>query len=121
MFALQNHARHPHLSDYLDDTGKVFTVSPKSYAAYAFAGPGSPQTSIITFGSGPTCVQPDGTSQRYRAPTGPNMPSYFSAACGSRWLVERDKGYDTLQDPASLYPALDDRYVVGDERGPPGR
>ena len=59
--------RHPHLSDYLDDTGKVFTVSPKSYAAYAFAGPGSPQTSIITFGSGPTCVQPDGTSQRYRA------------------------------------------------------
>jgi hypothetical protein len=115
MFALQNHAQAPHLSDYLDDTGKVFTVSPKSYAAYAFAGPGSPQTSIVTFGSGPTCVQPDGTSQRYRAPTGPNMPSYFSAACGSRWLVERDKGYDTLQDPASLYPALDDRYVVGDD------
>ena len=30
MAPLQEHAGYPHLSDYLDETGKVFTVSPKS-------------------------------------------------------------------------------------------
>ena len=116
MSALQTHAGYPHLSDYLDDTGKVFTVSPKVYAAYGLAGPGSPNTSVTTFASGPTC---DGI--RYRMPTGtPPPPSYISSACGSRYLVERDKGYDTLQFPAQLYPATDDRYVVGDEPGHKG-
>ena len=65
MAPLQEHAGYPHLSDYLDDTGKVFTVSPKGYAAYGLAGPGSPNTSVTTFTSGPTC---DGV--RYRMPTG---------------------------------------------------
>ena len=116
MSPLQEHAGYPHLSDYLDDTGKVFTVSPKSYAAYGLAGPGSPNTSVTTFASGPTC---DG--HRYRMPTGvPAPPSYISAECGSRYLVERDKSYDTLQFPAQLYPATDDRYVVGDEPGHQG-
>ncbi|MFD1947362.1 alkaline phosphatase family protein [Nocardioides aestuarii] len=111
MAPLQEHAGYPHLSDYLDDTGKVFTVSPKGYAAYGLAGPGSENTSVTTFTSGPTC---DGI--RYRMPTGvPAPPAYISSACGSRYLVERDKGYDTLQFPAQLYPATDDRYVVGDE------
>jgi hypothetical protein len=50
----------------------------------------------------------------------PAPPPYISAACGSRYLVERDKGYDTLQFPAQLYPATDDRYVVGDEPGHQG-
>lgn len=111
MSPLQEHEGYPHLSDYLDDTGKVFTVSPKGYAAYGLAGPGSENTSVTTFTSGPTC---DG--QRYRMPTGvPAPPPYISAECGSRYLVERDKGYDTRQYPAWLYPASDDRYVVGDE------
>jgi hypothetical protein len=110
MAPLQEHAGYPHLSDYLDDTGKVFTVSPKGYAAYGLSGPGSEKTSVVTFGSGPTCDE-----QRYRMPTGIAVPSYISAECGSRYLVERDKGYDTLQFPAQLYPATDDRYVVGDE------
>ncbi len=60
-------------------------------------------------------------------PAGRHQPAlpraHRSATCrrtsrppaASRWLVERDKGYDTLQDPASLYPAIDDRYVVGDD------
>ncbi len=51
MAPLQKHAGYPHLSDYLDDTGKVFTVSPKAYAAYGLSGPGSANTSTITFGS----------------------------------------------------------------------
>jgi hypothetical protein len=111
MSPLQEHAGYPQLSDYLDDSGKVFTVSPKGYAAYGLAGPGSANTSVTTFTSGPTC---DGV--RYRMPTGvPLPPPYISAECGSRYLVERDKGYDTLQYPAQLYPATDDRYVVGDE------
>ena len=71
---------------------------------------------MTTFASGPTC---DGV--RYRMPTGvPAPPPYIGAACGSRYLVERDKGYDTLQFPAQLYPATDDRYVVGDEPGHQG-
>lgn len=111
MAPLQENAGYPHLSDYLDDTGKVFTVSPKGYAAYGLAGPGSPDTSVTTFTSGPTC---DGV--RYRMPTGvPAPPPYLVGSCGSRYWVERDKGYDTLQFPAQLYPATDDRYVVGDE------
>jgi hypothetical protein len=111
MAALQEHAGYPQLSDYLDDTGKVFTVSPKGYAAYGLAGPGSPATSVTTFTSGPTCE-----GVRYRMPTGvPAPPSYLVGDCGSRYWVERDKGYDTLQFPAQLYPATDDRYVVGDE------
>ena len=75
MAALQEHAGYPHLSDYLDDTGKVFTVSPKAYAAYGLGGPGSANTSVITFTSGPTC---DGV--RYRMPTGvPAPPPYLVA------------------------------------------
>lgn len=115
MAPLQEHAGYPQLSDYLDDTGKVFTVSPKGYAAAGLSGPGSANTSMITFASGPTCPNADGTSTRHRMPSGMNVPAYFSTACGSRWLVERDKIYDTGQFPAQLYPATDDRYVVGDE------
>ena len=65
MSALQKHAGYPHLSDYLDDTGKVFTVSPKGYAAYGLSGPGSDNTSVITFASG-TCK-----GVRWRKPAGP--------------------------------------------------
>ena len=108
MAPLQTRAGYPHLSDYLDDTGKVFTVSPKAYAAAGLSGPGSANTSMITFGSGPTC-----NGVRFRQPTGLNVPAYFSAACGSRWLAQRDTIYDTGQFPAQLYPATDNRYVVG--------
>jgi hypothetical protein len=112
--ALQEHAGFPHLSDYLDDTGKVFTVSPKAYAAYGLSGPGSEDTSVVTFGSG-TCPPGADPGDPWRRPTGFNVPTYISTpACGRYW-VERNKGYDTLQLPAILYPATDDRYVVGDE------
>ena len=112
MSRLQEHAGYPHLSDYLDDTGKVFTVSPKGYAAYGLSGPGSANTSVITFASGPSC-----NGVRWRMPAGIAVPAYIAGACGSRYWVERDKRYDTLQFPAQLYPATDDRYVVGDEPG----
>ncbi|RYB89278.1 hypothetical protein EUA06_17575 [Nocardioides glacieisoli] len=117
MAPLQRAAGAPHLSDYLDDTGKVFTVSPKGYAAYGLSGPGSANTSVITFAS-KTCPVPGsttGATQRRRAPTGINVPAYISAECGSRYVVARDTIYDTGQLPASLYPATDDRYVVGND------
>ncbi|QBR91805.1 alkaline phosphatase family protein [Nocardioides euryhalodurans] len=117
MSALQEHAGYPHLSDYLDDTGKVFTVSPKGYAAYGLSGPGSADTSVSTFTSADPC---EVGGVRWRKPTGPGVPSYIEGSCGSRYWVERDKGYDTLQFPAQLYPATDDRYVVGDEPGHQG-
>ena len=111
MSALQEHAGYPHLSDYLDDSGKVFTVSPKGYAAYGLSGPGSADTSVSTFTSADPC---EVGGVRWRKPTGPGVPPYIEGTCGSRYWVERDKGYDTLQFPAQLYPATDDRYVVGD-------
>ncbi len=55
IFALQQHYGYPKLADYLNDTGAVYTISPKAYAAYGFGGAGS--TSIITFGS-VTCPAP---------------------------------------------------------------
>ncbi len=115
MSKLQKHAGYPQLSDYLDDAGKVFTVSPKGYAAYGLSGPGSDDTSVITFGSGPSC---NGVS--WRMPRGISVPPYIAGTCGSRYWVQRNKGYDTLQFPAQLYPATDDRYVVGDDPGHQG-
>ena len=70
-----------------------------------------PTPRSITFTSGPTC---DGV--RYRMPTGVRGCRRTSSGdVRLALLVERDKGYDTLQFPAQLYPATDDRYVVGDE------
>ena len=37
-----------------------------------------------------------------------------------RYYVERNKTYDTYKEPASLYFAQDDRYLVGDEPGHEG-
>jgi predicted AlkP superfamily pyrophosphatase or phosphodiesterase len=109
MSKLQEHAGYPQLSDYLDETGKVFTVSPKGYAAWGLGGPGSDNTSVTTFASGPSC-----NGVRWRMPDGHNVPAYIKGECGSRYWVRRDKIYDTGQLPAQLYPATDDRYVVGD-------
>ena len=55
MFAVQQHIGKPKLADYLH-TGrpgsKVFTVSPKRYAAWAYGGPTS--DTIVTFGGSKT-------------------------------------------------------------------
>ena len=117
------HFGYPKLADYLNDTGSVYTVSPKAYAAYGFGGAGS--TSTITFGS-VTCPVPETgpvPGRIYgslRGPTGVNVPSYITDECGTRYYVERNKTYDTYKDPASLYFAQDDRYLVGDEPGHEG-
>jgi len=123
IFALQDHYDYPKLADYLNDTGSVYTVSPKAYAAYGFGGAGS--TSTITFGS-VTCPVPESgpvPGRIYgslRGPTGVNVPTYITGECGSRYYVERNKTYDTYKEPASLYFAQDDRYLTGDEPGHEG-
>ena len=109
MFPVMEHYGYPKLADYLDATGKTFTISPKVYAAYAFGGPGS--SSIITFGSATCGTAPNTTS--WRGPRGINVPSYISAPCGGRYYVERSKVYDTGKLPAVMYPVSDNRYVVG--------
>ena len=45
IFALQDHYGYPKLADYLNDTGSVYTVSPKAYAAYGFGGAARPRPS----------------------------------------------------------------------------
>jgi hypothetical protein len=111
MFPVMEHYGYPKLADYLDATGKTFTISPKVYAGYAFGGPGS--TSIVTFGS-VTC--PEGgpnAGLRYRGPVGINVPDYVTSTCGSRYYVARGPVYDTDRLPAVMYSVADDRYVVG--------
>ena len=116
MSRLQRHAGYPHLSDYLDDTGKVFTVSPKGYAAYGLSGPGSADTSVVTFASGPSC-----NGVRWRMPAGRAVPSYIAGRLRLAVLGRAGQG---LRHPAVPRPALPgDRRPVrrGRRAGTPGR
>ena len=76
MFPVMEHYGYPKLADYLDATGDTFTISPKTYAAYAFGGPGS--TSITTFGSVTCPAGGPNAGVRYRGPVGVNVPSYVT-------------------------------------------
>ena len=112
MFAVQNHVGYPKLpttSATSRTPVKVFTISPKTYAAWAFGGDGS--DSIITFGGSTTCPNLSGS---FRAPGGVNVPSYIATPCG-RYYVHTGSSlrYDTLENPASLYPLDGDRYTTG--------
>ena len=86
------------------------TISPKVYAAYAFAGDAS--DIVITFGSATCTVPATGAEPGHvygslRGPTGVGVPSYISGAtCGGRYFVERSKTYDTGQLPAAHVPAV---------------
>lgn len=118
IMALQDHAGYPKLADYLHTAkpgSKVYTISPKGYAGYAFGGSGS--DSIVTFGSKVTC--PDG--QTYRSVSGVNVPSYLSQTCGRFFVHQLGAGaYGTDRWPASLYPLDGDRYVTGEDPAHPG-
>jgi hypothetical protein len=113
LFKLQQAAGYPKLADYLgaaDPAAKTFTISPKGYAGYAFAGAGS--DSLITFGSGPECT----TGGTWRKPTGINVPSYITGSPCSRFWVHSGYptyAYDTTKLPAILYPLDSDRYTTG--------
>lgn len=112
MNTVQNTTGMRRLPDYLhaaDPAGKVFTISPKTYAAWAYGGPTS--DSIITFGSNTNCA---GTTRR--GPAGVNVPAYIATPCG-RYFVARSSSltYDTGQWPASLYPLDGNRYTTGHE------
>jgi hypothetical protein len=122
IYAVQNHYGYPKLSDYLSETGTVATISPKVYAAYAFAGDAS--DIVITFGSvtcpTPTEPVPGRIYGSLRGPTGVNVPSYITSECGTRYYVRRNTVYDTGKLPARMYPVVDDRYVVGNTAGHEG-
>lgn len=117
MFKLQQAAGYPKLADYLaaaDPAAKTFTISPKTYAGYAFGGAGS--DSIITFSSGPECT----TGGAWRKPGGINVPSYILGTPCSRFWVHSGYppaspsfAYDTTKLPAVMYPLDSDRYVTG--------
>jgi arylsulfatase A-like enzyme len=114
LFKLQQAAGYPKLADYLataDPTATTFTISPKGYAGYAFAGAGS--DSLITFGSAPACPGVPGT---WRRPTGINVPAYILGDPCSRFWVHSGYptyAYDTTKLPAVLYPLDSDRYTTG--------
>jgi len=111
MFTVQRSIGQRRLPDYLhaaNPGSKVFTISPKRYAAFAYGGPTA--DSIITFGSTTTC---NGV-KAWRGPDGVNVPSYIATPCG-RYFVHHGSNlfYDTNTWPASLYPLDGDRYAAG--------
>lgn len=119
MFAVQNAVGKRRLPDYLHTASpgsKVFTISPKRYAAWAYGGPTS--DSIITFSSSKTCAG----VKAWRAPDGVNVPAYIADSCGKYWVHSNGAAfhYDTWQLPASLYPLDGDRYVTGHDAEHPG-
>lgn len=115
MFAVQQHEGYPKLADYLHafrPGSKVVTISPKTYAGYAFGGPGSDE--IITF-SGRSYDCDGDLVNNWRGPTGVNVPDYLSSPVCGRWYVDSasSKTYDTSLSPARLYPLDGDRYTIG--------
>ncbi|MFN8194587.1 MAG: alkaline phosphatase family protein [Nocardioidaceae bacterium] len=115
MFAVQQHEGYPKLSDYLHTArpgSQVITVSPKTYAGYAFGGPTSDR--IITFSGRSYDCDGDGVNN-WRGPTGVNVPDYISSPVCGRWYVDSasSKTYDTNLSPARLYPLDGDRYTIG--------
>ena len=114
---LQQHAGYPKLDDYLslaDPASKQFTISPKTYAAYAFGS--AADESIITFSSGTCSIA--GQPTAWRRPGGVNVPTYLSspADCSNRFWVHTGYpayAYDTTKLPALMYPLDGDRYVTG--------
>ncbi len=114
MFAVQNSVGYPRLADYLHTKrpgSRVITISPKAYAAWAFGGDSS--DSIVTFSSRNADCDGD-LVNNWRGPTGINVPTYLSEACG-RWYVDSASSlqYDTNLSPARMYPLDGARYTVG--------
>ncbi len=115
MFALMKHAGYPKLSDYLHTAlpgTTVATVSPKTYAGYAFGGPTS--DIIVTFSGRDFDCDGDG-KHNWRGPAGVNVPSYLTEPACGRYYVDsaKDLTYDTHLSPARMYPLDGNRYVVG--------
>ncbi len=115
MFALQDHAGHPKLAEYLHRKrpgSKVVTISPKGYAAWGLGGRES--DSIVTFSSRNFDCDGDGVDN-WRGPDGINVPEYLSTPVCGRWYVNSDSAmtYDTDRSPAWLYPLDGNRYTVG--------
>ena len=96
------------------DPARSSRSAPRRTPPAGLSGPGSANTSMITFAQdvpdpahdrrdhAPPRADRDGTCRRTSRPTAAR------AGC-----VARDTIYDTGQFPAQLYPATDDRYVVG--------
>ncbi len=115
MFAVQQEAGYPKLADYLHQKrpgSKVIAVSPKSYAGYAFGGPGA--DSIVTFSSRNYDCDGDGVLN-WRGPSGINVPTYLSTPVCGRFYVDSSSSlvYDTNLSPARMYPLDGNRYTAG--------
>ena len=106
IYAVQNYYGYPKLADYLNETAPSRRSARRCTPRYAFGGAGHRHRSS-RFG-GATCTACAGTARPvYGVLRRPRIGSrrYISGACGSRYLVERDKVYDTGKLPASHLPA----------------
>ena len=113
LYSLQNHSGNKKLQDYLHAKfpGKlVATVSPKTYAAWAFGGATSDIT--VTFGSKVDC---DGTGANYRAPGGVNVPptSADPRAVATSSTARSRTSMTPTTSPPGMYPLDGNRYTVG--------
>jgi hypothetical protein len=116
---LVNHEGYPKLGDYLDSVApggdaRFVAIGQKTTASCNAGQPADANDIVIRAGSAATLdCDGDGTSERWRPPSGVNLPSYISAFCG-RFYVNVTPTYGTATtSPARMYPLDGDRFAIG--------
>lgn len=117
------HEGYPKLGDYLDqiDSGgsaRFVAIGQKTTASCNAGQPADSNDIIVRAGSAITAdCDADGTSERWRPPSGVNVPSYISAFC-QRFYVNVTPTYGTATTaPAWMYPLDGDRFAIGNGTG----
>jgi hypothetical protein len=116
---LVQHEGYPKLGDYLDeiDAGgdaRFVAIGQKTTASCNAGQPADANDIIVRAGSAATLdCDEDGVSERWRPPSGVNVPGYISTFCG-RFYVNVTPTYGTATtSPAWMYPLDGDRFAIG--------
>jgi hypothetical protein len=113
------HEGYPKLGDYLDQVdaegdARFVAIGQKTTASCNAGQPADSNDIVVRAGSAATLdCDEDGTSERWRPPSGVNVPAYIGSFCG-RFYVNVTPTYGTATTaPAWMYPLDGDRFAVG--------
>lgn len=116
---LVNHEGYPKLGDYLDQidpdgSARFVAIGQKTTASCNAGQPADANDIVVRMGSAVTAdCDGDGATERWRPPSGVNVPSYISTTCG-RFYVNVTPTYGTsTTSPAWMYPLDGDRFAIG--------